>query len=117
MAIEKFAQGSGPGGGLGNKNSCKIASPLEYQEVPAIAGRGQETPPEGSPFNKYPADSGNTPFYNFDPTSSQGIGIGLETPWQPAGALAAQGSPGPPSGTGAKGGAGLSSPFVPAFGK
>lgn len=117
MAIEKFAQGAGPGGGMGNKNSCKIATSLEYQETPATSGRGLETPPDDSPFNKYGADSGNTPFYNFDPTSSQGIGTGLETPWQPAGALAAQGSPGPPSGTGAKGGAGLSSPFVSAFGK
>lgn len=117
MAIAKFAQGAGPGGGMGNKDKCKIATPLEYQELPSTSGRGMETPPDDSPFSKYPADSGNTPFYNFDPTSSQGIGTGLETPWQPAGALAAQGSPGPPSGSGAKGSASISSPFVSAFGK
>lgn len=117
MAIEKFAQGAGPGGGTGEKRACKIATPLEYQEISSTQGRGLETPPDDSPFGKYAADSGNTPFYNFDPTSSQGIGTGLETPWQPAGALISQGNPVPASGTGAKGNAGLSSPFVSAFGK
>jgi len=118
MAIEKFAQGAGPGGGLGNKDACKIATPMEYTEVSA-RGQGLAEAPNGDPMNRFKGDTGDTPFYNFDPLSSQGIGPDLSTPYQPAGAMQQiNGNPGPPSaGTGSSDSAKISSPFAPAFGR
>ncbi len=116
MAIEKFAQGAGPGGGTGTKDSCKIATPMEYQEI-GSKGNGLSEAPNGEPLNKYKGDFGDTPFYNFDPLSGDDSGAKLDTPYQPAGAMQTiNGNPGPPSaGTGARNESKISSPFVPPF--
>lgn len=112
MAIEKFAQGAGAGGGLGSQIKG-IGTPMELPEVPSYNDKGGETSAQDSTFAKYPC-SGGIPDVDFANMSYSQPPI--DTPYQAAGSIGVQGQPGPSSGTGgtAQGG-GLSSPMVTPF--
>lgn len=112
MAIEKFAQGAGPGGGLGTTQGG-IAGPMEVQQQASYRDKSGETSAQDATFSKYPC-SGGIPDLDFENLAVSQPNI--ETPYQAAGSIGVQGSIRPADGTGGTGqGGNISSPLVTPF--
>jgi hypothetical protein len=115
--MEDFANGAGPGGGLGNKHGS-LGSPLEPCPYAVDAGSGpsQKGGEPGEPFGAYKQSPSSLPIVvRVDLSANVGASGRIDTPMDnPSSALPGVGGA---SGTGPKGAGGISTPFVSPWGE